>query len=76
MARSKSGQLASLIENKISDRTARIGIVGLGYVGLPLAIEFARAGFRVVGIDTDKKKVAAIGKGRSHIEDVPSSGIS
>jgi UDP-N-acetyl-D-glucosamine dehydrogenase len=48
-----------------------IGIVGLGYVGLPLAIEFAEAASRVVGVDADPGRVAALRVGRSHIEDVP-----
>jgi UDP-N-acetyl-D-glucosamine dehydrogenase len=48
-----------------------IGIVGLGYVGLPLAMEFAEAGYDVVGIDVDASKVAALRAGRSHVEDIP-----
>jgi UDP-N-acetyl-D-glucosamine dehydrogenase len=52
--------------------TADIAIVGAGYVGLPLAVEFARAGRAVVCIDTDARKVEAIGRGESYIEDVPS----
>ena len=43
--------------NKIKNREARIGVIGLGYVGLPLAMEFTRAGFHVTGIDIDTKKV-------------------
>jgi UDP-N-acetyl-D-glucosamine dehydrogenase len=58
------------LARRIADRTARIGIVGLGYVGLPLAVEFARAGFRVVGIDVDDRKVRTVNAGTSHIEDV------
>jgi UDP-N-acetyl-D-glucosamine dehydrogenase len=49
----------------------RIGIVGLGYVGLPLAVAFAEAGHDVVGVDTDGRVVEALGAGRSHVEDVP-----
>jgi UDP-N-acetyl-D-glucosamine dehydrogenase len=49
----------------------RIGIVGLGYVGLPLAVAFAEAGCEVVGVDVDAGKVAALGQGRSYIEDIP-----
>jgi UDP-N-acetyl-D-glucosamine dehydrogenase len=48
-----------------------IGIVGLGYVGLPLAMEFAEAGYDVVGVDVDAAKVAALRAGRSHVEDIP-----
>src|SRR5512140_1569118 len=58
------------LERKIKDRTARIGIVGLGYVGLPLAVEFAQAGFRVVGIDVDENKVRSVNAGVAQIEDV------
>src|SRR4051794_27452686 len=49
----------------------RIGIVGLGYVGLPLSVAFAEAGCEVVGLDVDQGKVAALREGRSHIEDIP-----
>src|SRR3954452_25378740 len=49
----------------------KIGIVGLGYVGLPLAVAFAEAGCEVVGLDVDQSKVAALREGRSHIEDIP-----
>src|SRR3954447_5358549 len=49
----------------------RIGIVGLGYVGLPLAVAFAEAGCDVVGVDVDAGRVAALGRGRSHVEDIP-----
>ncbi len=48
------------LTDRIERRTARCGVVGLGYVGLPLALEFAKAGFRVTGIDLDKRKVQAI----------------
>ena len=62
--------LAEALEEKILTRTARVGIVGLGYVGLPLAVEFARAGFRVTGIDLDASKVNSINEGRSYVRDV------
>ena len=61
---------AKALKRKIDNREATIGIIGLGYVGLPLAVGFARAGFRVTGIDVDARKVAAVRAGRSHIEDV------
>jgi len=54
----------------------KIGIVGLGYVGLPLAVAFLDAGHDVVGLDTDQRKVAALGRGESYIEDVPSERIA
>ena len=60
---------------RITSKQARIGIMGLGYVGLPLAAEFARAGFNVCGIDVDAGKVAQISKGQSYIPDVPSAEL-
>jgi UDP-N-acetyl-D-glucosamine dehydrogenase len=65
---------ASLLE-KIQSRTARTGVVGLGYVGLPLAVELSKAGFRTTGIDLDPRKVQAIGEGRSYIPDVATSDV-
>ena len=59
--------------NKINNKEANIGIIGLGYVGLPLAIEFAKAGFNVSGIDVDDKKIAAINKGNNYISDIDDS---
>jgi UDP-N-acetyl-D-glucosamine dehydrogenase len=56
---------------RIRDRQARIGVIGLGYVGLPLAVEFARAGFDVTGFDVDPWKTGEINSGRSYIPDVP-----
>jgi UDP-N-acetyl-D-glucosamine dehydrogenase len=63
---------ADLLET-IRDRKATLAVVGLGYVGLPLAVEFARAGLAVVGIDVDPRKVAALERGESYIPDVPSA---
>lgn len=60
------------ILDKISSRRAQVGIIGLGYVGLPLAMEFAGKGLRVTGFDVDAGKVGGLSKGRSHIPDVPS----
>lgn len=68
-----STQARETLESRIRTREALIGIVGLGYVGLPLAVEFARAGMRVVGIDVDHHRVAEIGAGRSYIPDVSSA---
>jgi UDP-N-acetyl-D-glucosamine dehydrogenase len=64
-----------LIE-KIRDGRAKAGVVGLGYVGLPLAVEIAESGLEVVGIDVQPKKVDAINAGRSYILDVPSERVS
>jgi UDP-N-acetyl-D-glucosamine dehydrogenase len=55
---------------RLEQRRAVVGVMGLGYVGLPLAVEFARAGFRVIGFDTDSVRVAALNAGRCHIADV------
>src|SRR5918997_2820603 len=54
----------------------KIGVVGLGYVGLPLAVAFCEAGHDVVGIDTDARVVEALSHGRSHIEDVPDGALA
>jgi len=61
---------------RIEAREARIGVIGLGYVGLPLAVEFAKAGFPVVGFDLDLRKVERIVAGESYIEDVPAADVS
>jgi UDP-N-acetyl-D-glucosamine dehydrogenase len=67
--------IASL-ERRIQDGTAVVGMVGLGYVGLPLSVEFAKAGLRVIGFDLSQDKVAGINRGVSHIGDVPSECIA
>src|SRR4051794_2612736 len=66
---------ATLLE-RIQARKARVGVIGLGYVGLPLAVEFARAGFTVTGFDVDESKTAAINAGKSYIPDVPESELA
>jgi UDP-N-acetyl-D-glucosamine dehydrogenase len=63
------------LKEKIRNKQARIGIIGLGYVGLPLAVEFAKAGFEVTGFDVDTAKVEAINAGRSYIGDVSSEDV-
>lgn len=60
---------------RIDDRSAAVGIAGLGYVGLPLAVEFARAGFRVTGIDPDADRVERVNRGESYIGDVRSEDV-
>ncbi|OFW04218.1 MAG: UDP-N-acetyl-D-glucosamine dehydrogenase [Acidobacteria bacterium RIFCSPLOWO2_02_FULL_68_18] len=64
------------LKERIRDRSARVGIIGLGYVGLPLAAEFAKNGFDVTGFDIDTAKVDAINAGRSYILDVASDDIA
>jgi UDP-N-acetyl-D-glucosamine dehydrogenase len=61
------------LEDKIRNRKAKVGIVGLGYVGLPLAVEYAKAGFDVIGIDLSESKVAKVNAGESYIGDIPNS---
>jgi UDP-N-acetyl-D-glucosamine dehydrogenase len=60
---------------KLAERSATIGVVGLGYVGLPLALRYAEAGYRVLGFDTDPAKVKALGENRSYIERIPAAAI-
>ncbi len=62
--------------NKLKDKNAKIAILGLGYVGLPLAVVFAEAGFHVTGVDPDKRKVDALVKGESYIPDVKSEAVA
>jgi UDP-N-acetyl-D-glucosamine dehydrogenase len=69
----QSVQLAAALAEKIKNKTARVGVVGLGYVGLPLAAEFAHVGFRVTGIDLQESKVEELNRGVSYIQDVPTS---
>src|SRR6266567_7893922 len=72
----ESGEAADLLLKKIRKHTARVGIVGLGYVGLPLAVEFAKAGFDVTGIDVQEDKVDRINRGESYVQDVPGDELA
>ena len=69
-----TGPLTQLAK-RIASRQARIGVIGLGYVGLPLAVEFAREGFRVTGIDLDAGRVKGVNRARSYILDVSSEDL-
>jgi UDP-N-acetyl-D-glucosamine dehydrogenase len=71
----RGGTIVSL-EKKIRDRSAHLSVIGLGYVGLPLAVEYARAGFRVTGIETDANKVASLMRGVSYVQDVPEEDLA
>ena len=71
-----SAPVAARLFERIQSRTARTGVVGLGYVGLPLAVELARAGFRTTGLDVDRSKVDAINRGTSYIPDVPGPAVA
>ena len=64
-----------MLGNLINKRKAKVGIIGLGYVGLPLAIEIANKGFKVIGVDISKERVSNINKGRSFVNDVDSSSL-
>lgn len=63
------------LARRIENRTARVGVIGLGYVGLPLAVTIARAGFPVTGFDIDEDKIVALDAGRSYIEAVPGEAL-
>jgi UDP-N-acetyl-D-glucosamine dehydrogenase len=63
------------LETRVADRSAHIAIIGCGYVGLPLAMAFASAGFTVTGVDVDPRRVAQLMRGESYIGDVPSSQL-
>jgi UDP-N-acetyl-D-glucosamine dehydrogenase len=71
----QSSSLTTTLE-RIRARTARVGVIGLGYVGLPLAVEFARAGFDVTGFDVDSSKADQINGGRSYIPDVAEGDLT
>lgn len=68
--------MKQLLLNKISDKSFVVGIVGLGYVGLPLMLRFTDVGFRVLGFDIDQSKVDALNAGKSYIEHIPGDKIS
>ncbi|MEE9168374.1 MAG: nucleotide sugar dehydrogenase [bacterium] len=63
------------IEGKISKKEAIVGIIGLGYVGLPLAVAFAKKGFPVIGLDVDQTKVGMLGEGQNYIQDVDDNDL-
>jgi len=63
------------LEEKIIKKKAKIGVVGLGYVGLPLAVEYASKGFTTIGIDIDKSKVEKLNRGENYILDVDSEKV-
>jgi UDP-N-acetyl-D-glucosamine dehydrogenase len=63
------------LKQKILNKTAKLGIIGLGYVGLPLALEFVKSGFKVIGVDIDQQRVEMFNKGESYISDVDSEEL-
>jgi UDP-N-acetyl-D-glucosamine dehydrogenase len=68
--------MSSILERALHDRTATIAVIGQGYVGLPIAVAFAQAGFSVFGIDRDAAKIAELAAGRSYVEDVRGETIA
>ena len=64
------------LKKRIESRSANIGVIGLGYVGLPLAMEFVRAGFKVIGIDINNEKVELINAGNNYIQDVSDNELA
>jgi UDP-N-acetyl-D-glucosamine dehydrogenase len=64
-----------VLVEKLSSKRAHLGVVGLGYVGLPLGVEFANAGFRVTGFDLSEEKTRAVGEGRSYVKDVSDESL-
>ncbi|HET7225527.1 MAG TPA: nucleotide sugar dehydrogenase [Candidatus Eisenbacteria bacterium] len=73
--RSRRHTAAQTLTRRIEQRRAHLAVIGLGYVGLPLAVEFAQAGFRVTGIDVDASRVKKLASGVSYIQDVPSAEV-
>ncbi|MFS8637987.1 MAG: NAD(P)-binding domain-containing protein, partial [Gemmatimonadota bacterium] len=69
-------KVARELERRIESREALCGVVGLGYVGLPLAVELARSGYRVLGFDIRQEVVAGVNAGRSHVRDVPGEVVA
>jgi UDP-N-acetyl-D-glucosamine dehydrogenase len=70
------GALGSRLEERLKSRSATVGVVGLGYVGLPLAVAFARAGFQVIGVDADPARTTLLAGGLSPVEDVPTAELA
>jgi len=71
-----SDNIKQTLIKKFQSHDSRVAILGLGYVGLPLAVAFGEAGFRVIGIDPDKRKVETIEQGKSHIQDISSDQVA
>jgi UDP-N-acetyl-D-glucosamine dehydrogenase len=70
-----SQSVLQILKQKISDRSAVVAVIGLGYVGLPLVVVFGNAGYKVIGIDVDPRKVEKLNLGESYIQDVPTADI-
>ena len=70
-----TGSTKDVLLGRIADRSAVLGVIGLGYVGLPLALEFVHAGFRVIGYDVSQRVVDLLMSGQSHIQDIPGETV-
>ncbi|MCS7170264.1 MAG: UDP-N-acetyl-D-glucosamine dehydrogenase, partial [Candidatus Kapabacteria bacterium] len=71
MVQEHKAALVRMLKQQIKQRSITVGILGMGYVGLPLAVEFARAGIRTLGFDTKLDKLTQLRQGRSYLRDVP-----
>lgn len=69
-AATSTSTYADRLRTRLSEKTARVGVLGLGYVGLPLAVEFAKAGFQVIGMDIHQARIDDLQQGRSHVKDI------
>jgi len=76
VSRAASGSAAEALLGKARDRKAVFGVVGLGYVGLPLAMELVRAGYSVIGFDLSARVVDGVNGGKSHVQDVPARAVA
>ena len=68
--------MRNILANRLNHKQAVIGIVGLGYVGLPLMLRYCEVGYKVIGFDIDRSKVAALTEGKSYIEHISAAAIS
>ncbi len=64
------------LEKKLTDRTCLVGVIGLGYVGLPLSLTFLRKGVKVIGFDLDQSKIDKLSRGESYIKHIPSEELT
>jgi len=74
MQKNKNSQKKQLL-TKIKNKTAVLGVIGLGYVGLPLAVEKAKAGYKTIGFDMQEKKVHMVNEGKNYIKDIIDSDL-
>jgi UDP-N-acetyl-D-glucosamine dehydrogenase len=75
MSGGTTSNLLKRFESRVARRKARVGVIGLGYVGLPLAVEFAKEGFEVIGFEVDANRVRRLNRGESYIQDIPTAEL-